>query len=66
MDSAPPLRRAPNGRVVTFDDVLDALRSLDAEAERSYTPARGTLRRARRLWRLRGRGGDDRGGIGLQ
>jgi hypothetical protein len=31
VNSAPALRRIPNGNVVSYDDVVDALRSLDAE-----------------------------------
>jgi hypothetical protein len=49
VESAPALRQAPNGRVVTFDDVLDALRTLDAEAEKSgWAPSRRLTRALRR------------------
>jgi hypothetical protein len=50
VDSAPALRKAPHGRTVTFDDVVDALQSLDAEAARIgwKPPARLTRNRWRR------------------
>ena len=32
IEAAPALRKAPSGRVVTFDEIMDALRSLDLEA----------------------------------
>src|SRR4051794_22918410 len=32
VEAAPALRRGPNGKHVAFDDVMEALRSLDEEA----------------------------------
>ena len=32
IEAAPALRKAPSGRVVTFDEIMDALRRLDLEA----------------------------------
>jgi hypothetical protein len=32
VEAAPALRRVPGGRLVTFDDVMDALRLLDRDA----------------------------------
>jgi hypothetical protein len=32
VEAAPGLRHGPNGKTVTFDEVMDALRSLDEEA----------------------------------
>ena len=34
VESMPALRKPPNGRIVTFDEVVDALQSLDAEAKK--------------------------------
>src|SRR5215213_8845896 len=33
IEAAPALRKAPSGRVVTFDEIMDALRSLDLEVQ---------------------------------
>jgi hypothetical protein len=38
VEAAPALRKGPAGRVVEFDEIMDALRALDREA--SKTPAR--------------------------
>jgi hypothetical protein len=64
VDSAPALRKTPNGRTVTFDDVVDALRSLDAEAAKSGWKPPAQLRRDR--WRRRRSGGSVAGGNLLQ
>jgi hypothetical protein len=37
VEAAPTLRNGPNGRVVEFDEIMDALRALDREV--SKTPA---------------------------
>ena len=59
VDSAPPLRKAPGGRVVSFDDVVEALQSLDAEAEKvRWKPQRGR-------GRYGSHSGHGSGGIGL-
>jgi hypothetical protein len=61
VDSAPSLRKTTNGRMVTFDDVIDALRGLDTETQNArWNPKPGFKRRLRR-WRY-GRGD---GGVGL-
>src|SRR3954447_19761038 len=33
IEAAPALRKAPSGRVVTFDEIMDALRSLDEQVQ---------------------------------
>jgi len=54
---APGLRQAPGSRQpVTFDDIIDALRSLD-------DPPEGKSMRLRPPWRQRNRDRDGRGGI---
>ncbi len=64
VESVPALRRPPGGKVVTFDDVVDALRSLDAEAERARWKQRhGPFRRS---MRDRKRGPSGSGAFGLQ
>ena len=63
VEAAPALRCAPGGkRVVSFDEVMEALRGLDREAQAQQ----GGLARSRRLrsrWRaaFRGRRSDDSG-----
>jgi hypothetical protein len=63
VESTPASRRAPNGSTVTFDDIIRALRKLDAEYAKSRVKPKGRLRRA-----LRTRNGPPThgGGIGLQ
>jgi hypothetical protein len=41
VESVPELRRAPAGPTVTFDDIMDALKELDAQARQGLdrTPA---------------------------
>lgn len=54
LEAAPELREIKRGKVVLFDDIMDALRSLDAadrEPERKY---RKVLRRRRIFGRARG------------
>jgi hypothetical protein len=43
IEAAPALRAAPQGRTVKFDDIMDALRSLDKEASGAHY--KKTLRR---------------------
>jgi hypothetical protein len=65
VESEPTLRQAPNGRTVTFDDVVDALRSLDGQIKQARVKPERPFKRALRAWRT-GRGeGDGDGGIGL-
>jgi hypothetical protein len=53
IESVPALRRAPTkgGRPVAFDDVMDALRALDAHAADTSTGYRCVVRRRRILGR---------------
>jgi len=59
IESVPELRCAPahGGRPVTFDEVMDALRSLDADASESSSRYRRVLRKRR----IFGRGGNQSG-----
>jgi hypothetical protein len=54
VESAPALRRTPKGTVVTFDDVVDALRSLDVEKTKSRGSSSARLDRAARPRRSQG------------
>lgn len=65
VDSASALRKVPNGRVVTFDDVVDALRNLDAEMQDARWKPQARFKRKLRAWRYGRRGGSDDGGVGL-
>lgn len=49
IDSMPTLRRAPiqGGKPIAFDDVMDALRALDARAAQTSTRYRRVLRKRR-------------------
>ena len=57
VESAPALRNNPRGQVLSFDDIMDALRALDKQAA---TAAAAGDRRARG----RGRASFGRGGTG--
>ena len=59
VEAAPELRRGPNGPVVRFDNIMDALRTLDAQFTATSAKMRATRRR-NLLDRLRSRG-EDRG-----
>jgi 7,8-dihydro-6-hydroxymethylpterin-pyrophosphokinase len=59
VEAAPALRKNPCGRVVSFDDIMDALRMLDKQA---CAAAAGDRRRAGR--RRVGRGGTGAGDQG--
>jgi hypothetical protein len=50
LEACPELRAIPSGHKVRFDDIMDALRSLDCESNR-WLP---TYRRVQRKQRLRG------------
>jgi len=57
VESAPGLRHAPNGgRTVGFDEVMDALRALDKEADETSRRYRRVVRRRRIFGRDRGSG----------
>jgi hypothetical protein len=57
VEAAPDLRRSPGGPVVRFDDIMDALRALDAEFTATSAKMRPTRRRTL-LDRLRSRSDD--------
>lgn len=62
VEAAPALRQGSGGRVVPFDDIMEALRTLDRQ--QATTADAGRYRRAarwRRIARLRGRGRNDHG-----
>jgi hypothetical protein len=67
IESNPALRAAAAGNVVNYDDIIDALQSLDA-GQSADTAASAFKRRQRRRrwsdWKDRGRGGPDNGGVG--
>ena len=61
VESVPALRRAPTkgGRPVAFDDVIDALRALDADGAENSTRYRRVVRRRRIFGSDRGRSGHE-------
>lgn len=59
VEAAPELRSAPRGSTVRFDEIMEALRTLDKEANSHRY--RGVMHRGRKFWRDRQRG---RGGSG--
>lgn len=61
VEAAPELRSAPRGSTVRFDDIMEALRTLDKQANGHRY--RSVMHRGRNFWRDRGRG---RGGASLQ
>jgi hypothetical protein len=63
VESNPAFRKAPNGRTVTFDDIITALRKLDAEYANLRVKPRGRLKRLLRARRSPQNGG---GGIRIQ
>jgi hypothetical protein len=62
IEAAPDLQAAPPGRIVRFDEIMDALRTLDKEA--NGAKYRRVLRRKQIL--DRGRGNRSTGGAALQ
>jgi len=50
VEAAPDLRATPSGQTVRWDDIMDALRVLDAQAADTQSPSRTRLHRWRR-WR---------------
>jgi hypothetical protein len=52
LEAAPELRSSPRGSAVRFDDIMEALRTLDRQAdgqrERNIVPRRGFWRRHRK------------------
>jgi len=59
VEAAPELRSAPCGSAVRFDDIMEALRALDKQA--NGPRYRNFMHRGRNFWRDRERG---RGGSG--
>jgi hypothetical protein len=50
VEASPELRQPPNGPIVTYDEIMDALRALDSEAAKRQPPDYEKLvTRARRL-----------------
>lgn len=62
VEAVPALRELPNGKTVSFDDVMDALRSLDA-GEGQPRKYQKLVRRRRVFGRFRG---NDRSGSPIQ
>ena len=65
VEAAPALRKSPTGRVVQFDDIMDALRALDQEMAATPTLPRQSARISRRTVSGRGLGGDGNHGAPL-
>jgi hypothetical protein len=63
VEAAPDLRAGPQGSAVRFDDIMDALRKLDKQA--NGDKYRRVLRR-KRIFRRSPREGDSNGGTPLQ
>lgn len=51
VEAAPGLRVNPHGQIVRWDDIMDALRSLDAQAGREMPPRAHSRWRRLRRWR---------------
>jgi hypothetical protein len=64
VEAAPALRKGPAGRVVQFDDIMDALRTLDKEMP-SKQPVRRQSVRTLRTVNRRGVGGNGNRGAPL-
>jgi hypothetical protein len=64
VEAAPALRKSPTGRVVQFDDIMDALRTLDKEMA-SRQPLRRQSARTLRTVNRRGVGGNGNQGAPL-
>ena len=47
VEAAPELRSAPRGDPVRFDDIMDALRQLDRDADQMQAPYKRLLKRRR-------------------
>jgi hypothetical protein len=65
LEATPELRAGPSGAVVRWDDIMDALRTLDREAERNGKPEphykRVLARKRAGFLGMRRRSGDDDG-----
>jgi hypothetical protein len=65
VESAPTLRETPRGTRVTFDEIVEALRRLDAEAARMRMKPQSAARRRVNRWKYSARGGHGASGMGL-
>jgi hypothetical protein len=61
IEAAPELRQSPAGTVVRFDDIMDALRTLDKQAGDVYGAPRERRDVRRRMVSRRSRGRNDQG-----
>jgi hypothetical protein len=66
VEAAPALRKSPGGSLVSFDDVMAALRALDKQAGKSQLPRRWQRLVRRRKVFDRDRGGQPDQGSPLQ
>ena len=67
IESNPALRATATGNVVNYDDIIDALQSLDAGQAADTMTYTFKRRQRRRRWsglKGRGRGGPDNGDVG--
>jgi hypothetical protein len=67
IETAPALRVTDSGRVVRYDEIIDALQSLDADRDAERAPDAFKRRQRRRRiadWRLRRWRRDDDSGVG--
>jgi len=67
IESNPALRASATGNVVNYDDIIDALQSLDAGQSvdaSTYALKRRQRRRRWSDWKRRRRGGPDNGDVG--
>jgi hypothetical protein len=65
VEAAPALRKGPNGRIVQFDDIMDALRTLDKEVAAMQSFPRQSSRTSHRTFSRRGLGGNGNHGAPL-
>jgi hypothetical protein len=61
VEAAPAVRKNPRGQVVSFDDIMDALRALDKEACAVAAGDRGRAARRRASFGSGGTGAGDQG-----
>jgi hypothetical protein len=59
LEATPELREVQRGRVVRFDEIMDALRALDRDEPEALRRSE-KLSRRRRIFARRGRGGPER------
>jgi len=64
-ESARALRKGKNGTTVTFDDVLDALRTLDSQADQTFGKPQPAFKRRFRRWGYSRSSGYRGGGLSL-